>query len=449
MGKRMVDNNSSFNQNLCVDLSMQNGQPTENPEISHKKSGSLITLNFSRDEIKLDNSIVERAIGKLGRMPFLLFLFLCADFSREKLEETPEVYRLTFRNSDFLKSIQYTSDSGYREIKKYIEQLAAVRFSIPHWDKGELAGETITGLILDATIFKRGYTTVRIGKELAPYYYTTKVERDRTIARFNIIKGFKNIYSAKIYFLLARWRNIRGKKVLKTVDEIKEYLGIENVASYKEYKKLNQLVLAAAQKEINERSDMTFEYKGISKGPSTGRGRRQITHIEFSFSEKETKEKTELLTGEQISYLYELAENMVEGTGKTALEFYNYAFDKTAENCKNKKGFFKYMEKILLTGGAFLGKDSLRDDRFEESALEKTRKLQNNIIEKKRNERKQEALKRRRKSEEAAEEALRRQDEEERKRTLHKVKEKEDQNTSAENKNNPQTVITYNFLKSL
>ena len=98
------------------------------------------------------------------------------------------------------------------------------------------------------------------------------------------------------------------------------------------------------------------------------------------------------------------------------------------------------MEKILLTGGAFLGKDSLRDDRFEESALEKPGSCKTTSL-RKRNERKQEALKRRRKSEEAAEEALRRQDEEERKRTLHKVKEKEDQNTSAENKNNPQTVI--------
>ena len=306
----------------------------------------LKEFDFTKDEIKLDNSIVEKAIGGLNQNAFSLFSFLCADFCRENLVETPDIFKLTIKNSDFLNSIGYTSNSGYVDIKKYFKALQQTIFEIPYWDKGKLAGEVITGLILKSVIHKKGTTTVWITKELAPYYYTMKVERDRTIARYNILKELNSEFSSKIYFMLVRWRAAKGKKLVLEVERLKEMLGVKG--KYKDFYDFEKRTLTQAKKEINEKTDIIMDYKKLALGEASGKGRKPITHIEFSFKMKNEQEIEELLTDQQIEELLEIAEKRVIASDKTAKGLFDYAFAVTQENLINKKGFYKYMKKILL-----------------------------------------------------------------------------------------------------
>lgn len=348
----------------------------------------LKEFNFEKDEIKLDNSIVEKAIGTLNQNPFSLFMFLCADFSRENLIETPDLFKLTIRNSDFLNSIGYVANSGYTDVKRYFKELQQTVFEIPKWDKGELAGDVITGLILKSVTYKKGTTTVWIAKELAPYYYTMKVERDRTITRYNLLKAFNSEFSSKIYFSLVRWKSVRGKKVVFGLDELKEKLGVSG--KYKDFKEFNRCILEVSKKEINQKSDIIMDYKKLALGESKGKGRKPITHIEFSFVMKNQQNDIELLSEKQIRELMELAEKRTYGSDRTAKEFYDYALALTLEKCINNKGFFKYIKNVIKNDTSFLGQISMFTNPDVRAATQqKTIEVQNNILREKKEKREQ------------------------------------------------------------
>ena len=186
--------------------------------------------------------------------------------------------------------------------------------------------------------------TVYISDEMMPYLYEFN-KNGTTILKYNLMKLFDSYHSLRIYELLMRWQNTDHKKVTIELEDLKEKLGVKN--KYKLFAEFERNTLTVAKKEINEKSDILMDYKKLALGEAKGKGRKPITHIEFSFKFKQVKEAEELLTDKQIVELTKLCVERVKDTDKAPMALYDWAFAQTKEKVNNKKGFYKYMKAIL------------------------------------------------------------------------------------------------------
>lgn len=329
------------------------------------KKNKEFEFDFKKDEIIKHNRMIESAFGSLSLNSFKLLMFLSSYFSVENMVEMEESYKLSFRNKDFLESINYTSTKGYTEIKKYLRELKKADVELPEWEDGEIVGTVITGFIDNARVYnpntkyvKKGTTTIRIDKALIPYLYKLKVEKETTILRYELMKKFTSYYSARIYELLIRWKNSSHRKREFELKELKEKLGIKD--KYSDIRDLEKKVLKIAKREINEISDILMDYRKLAKEKT-----KRITHIEFTFKMKYEQEEKEILTDKQKDKLMEIASKRVIGSNKTAEDFYSYALGIALEKVNNKNSktaYFKYIESILKDDKVFIGQLSMFTD---------------------------------------------------------------------------------------
>jgi plasmid replication initiation protein len=215
-----------------------------------------------------------------------------------------------------------------------------------------------------------------------------QVERDRTITRYNLLKAFNSEFSTKIYYILVKWRSVKGKKITFTLDELKERLGVKG--KYATIKDFDKWVLEVAKREINQKSDIIMDYKKLALGEAKGKGRKPITHIEFIFTMKNQQNDTEILNEKQIRELMDLADKRTFGTEKTAKEFYDYALALALEKCVNNKGFYKYIKNIIKNDTSFLGQISMfTNPDVRAAAQKKSIEVQNSISREKKEKREQ------------------------------------------------------------
>ena len=90
---------------------------------------------------------------------------------------------------------------------------------------------------------------------------------------------FKSIHAIRIYELLKQYQDI-GERIL-SLDEIRECCGVKD--KLKQYVHLKTKLLLISQREINEKSDLTFEFEQIKNG-------RKIVAIKFILSKNKAYE---------------------------------------------------------------------------------------------------------------------------------------------------------------
>jgi len=88
---------------------------------------------------------------------------------------------------------------------------------------------------------------------------------------------FKSVHAIRIYELLKQYENI-GERTI-SIEEIKECCGVKN--KLKKYDHFEKKIILIAQREINSKSDINFEFERIK--PS-----RKITGIKFLISKNKT-----------------------------------------------------------------------------------------------------------------------------------------------------------------
>lgn len=301
---------------------------------------------MEKDLIKKDNRVIEGYLGGFDANTFKLLLFICTDLNKDTLTKTDEGYRMTFQTADFLETIGFSGERGFTEIRKYLQKLRSVTIVLPilSEDGTKEIGYAGVGFIDRFKVFKKGTMMVSISDEMMPYLYEFN-KNGTTILKYNLLKMFDSFHSLRIYELIMRWQNTKHKKVVIELGDLKEKLGVSG--KYKAFKDFEAKTLAVAKKEINEKSDVLMDYKKLALGEAKGKGRKPITHIEFSFKFKEAKEAENLLTDKQIVELTKLCVERVKNTDKTPMALYDWAFAQTKEKVVNKKGFFKYMKAIL------------------------------------------------------------------------------------------------------
>jgi plasmid replication initiation protein len=124
-----------------------------------------------------------------------------------------------------------------------------------------------------------GYVDVSFDPKLKPFFLHLK-DKFTTYKLENVMR-LRSIYSIRIYELLKQYQGV-GKRSI-TVESLRKMLGIEP-KEYDRYNDFKRYVLQVAHKEINEKTDISFDYREIKLS-------RKINELEFTITKKAAPDK--------------------------------------------------------------------------------------------------------------------------------------------------------------
>ena len=209
----------------------------------------------------------------LGEQRMVLMMICKIDYKDEAFKG----YVISIK--ELAETLQLNEDCAYREANVITDRLLKRILRIKRPDGSLLKCNWIA-----EAIHQPGSVTLTPAPSLRPYLLEL---RERfTIVPLNQIKGLRSQYSVRIYMLLRQYLGIGSFDL--DVDEFKAMLGIDD--KYQRFNELRRWVIEAAQKELNEKSDISFKLETIRKG-------KVISKLRFIIIKKKLKEVKTAKTG--------------------------------------------------------------------------------------------------------------------------------------------------------
>jgi len=194
-------------------------------------------------------------------------------------------HTLTVR--DFMELMGLTGNSNYKELQKITLGLMKKVLIIK---EPELKITTQVSWLNSARYEEgEGFIRLSFAPEMHPFLLNLK--KTFTVISLSDLMQFKSIHAIRIYELLKQYQDI-GERTL-TIVEIKEYCG--TLDRLKKYSDFEKKILLIAQREINEKSDIHFEFERQKHV-------RKIVGIKFIISKNKS---------------YELRNNSIKNTEET------------------------------------------------------------------------------------------------------------------------------------
>ncbi|MED3882950.1 replication initiation protein [Priestia megaterium] len=179
-------------------------------------------------------------------------------------DETLKTYR--FRAKDFIEIVGNKKGTGfYSYLKEIVNGLQTKILTIKEKGKQRNYNWVITSIYEE----NEGYITLQFHPSLK-YLFLELKEKFTSYQLENVVR-LNSVYSIRIYELLKQYERLRKREL--TLEELRHFLAIEPT-KYKQYGHFKSKVLAVAQKEINNKTDIHFEFVELKTG-------RKVTSIEF------------------------------------------------------------------------------------------------------------------------------------------------------------------------
>ncbi len=179
-------------------------------------------------------------------------------------DETLKTYK--FRAKDFIEIVGNKKGTGfYSYLKEIVNGLQTKILTIKEKGRQRNYNWVITSIYEE----NEGYITLQFHPSLK-YLFLELKEKFTSYQLENVVR-LNSVYSIRIYELLKQYERLRKREL--TLEELRHFLAIEPT-KYKQYGHFKSKVLAVAQKEINNKTDIHFEFVEIKTG-------RKVTSIEF------------------------------------------------------------------------------------------------------------------------------------------------------------------------
>jgi plasmid replication initiation protein len=179
-------------------------------------------------------------------------------------DETLKTYR--FRAKDFIEIVGNKKGTGfYSYLKEIVNGLQTKILTIKEKGRQRNYNWVITSIYEE----NEGYITLQFHPSLK-YLFLELKEKFTSYQLENVVR-LNSVYSIRIYELLKQYERLRKREL--TLEELRHFLAIEPT-KYKQYGHFKSKVLAVAQKEINNKTDIHFEFVEVKTG-------RKVTSIEF------------------------------------------------------------------------------------------------------------------------------------------------------------------------
>lgn len=163
----------------------------------------------------------------------------------------------------------------------------------------------------------KGHIKICVHKELKPYLLDLKSHFTRYCLKYVI--DFKSSYSIRLYEILKRFEH-NGDVTLE-LGRIKRMLGFKE-EEYSPYANFKAWVLLVAQKEISEKTDISFTFEEIREW-------KKVIALHFVITPNEKQDLTSFVEFEPESSNPEIAKKQPE------LDFFEALPDDTPENIKD------------------------------------------------------------------------------------------------------------------
>ena len=209
-----------------------------------------------------------------------IILYIVSKIQKEDTEL--KTYSLSIK--DFSEMMGLKGSPKYEEIEKVTKNLLSKVIEI-HEEDGLIQTHWLTRVKYN---YGQGTVEFNFPADLKPYLLMLK--REFTSYKLKNILELKSGHSIRMYELLKKWE-VR-KEVQIDLERLKEMLGIDS--GYGEYSNFKLRILKTAQKELEESTDISFNYKEIKKG-------RKVIALHFFITSKRTalENETQLLEMKQ------------------------------------------------------------------------------------------------------------------------------------------------------
>lgn len=157
---------------------------------------------------------------------------------------------------------------NYGQLRTATEELGSRMFGIDIKQEDETNKFRQMWLFQKVDYLKgKGAFEVMISEPAIPYFFDLK--NNYTAMRLKSLLGCKSKYAKRLYTLSCQWRSI-GRQPFEII-KLKQMLGILDKKGNDKYPQIGQFkekVLEVAKKQINENTDIKFDYKLHKKGRS-------------------------------------------------------------------------------------------------------------------------------------------------------------------------------------
>lgn len=198
------------------------------------------------------NELINARMNGFTVAQIRLFEMLIAQLEREQDDFHPQRIYLT----DFVAGIGTKHKGEFDRAREITKSL--MQHVIEIWDGDQLKQRNI----LHKADYdkKKPYVEIVFHPDLRPYLLQLK-EKFTTYDVRNIL-SLKKVHSIRLYQILKQ-HLYTGTRTFE-VEELKYILGVEN--KYKKYNDFKKYAVMAAQRELQEKCDITFEFEEIKKG---------------------------------------------------------------------------------------------------------------------------------------------------------------------------------------
>ena len=246
---------------IPVSINLKKMSPKE--KVKHTFKNSIIAIQH--------NNLVEAKYSMTLQQKRIM-IWLVSQIKPDDIDFKEHVLNIR----ELIKICQLSGESSYKEIKDITFSLIEKGIRIIDITDPENKREIQVSWLSSADYYK-GQVKLSFSPKLKPYLLQLK-EKFTTINVIDLMQ-FKSIHAIRIYELLKQYQDI-GERTLG-IEEIKECCGVKD--KFKQYIEFEKYLLLIAQREINEKSDIHFEFERIK--PS-----RKIVGIKFIISKNKAYE---------------------------------------------------------------------------------------------------------------------------------------------------------------
>jgi len=267
-------------------------------------------------------------------------------------------------------------ERNYDELKKATVGLVSKTATIQESD-GELQISFLASAKHYNKGMKKGMIRFRFDPSLKPYLLQLKEKF--TAFRLENTLNLRSIYSIRVYELLKQYEGIKKRKI--DLQEFREILGIKKT-EYKLYSNFKSRVILSAQRELQKKTDISFEFEEIKTG-------RSVTAILFKISKnKETEKPLDLFEDVLVKKMEQVVKFSLPKM-REIIDLYNdekieIALIHTKEKAeKNKNGYFIKLLEDPTFGFEEIEARKKREKRKEKESREYIKKLEEEAEQKK------------------------------------------------------------------
>lgn len=225
---------------------------------------------FNKKDLIIKSNQVIEASYQLSATEQRIVLAAISKIGRDATITDEEIYRVTVED---IKKLGIHEKTAYRDLKEGVNRLydRSINLAI---DEESIKMRWVQSIRF---LESRGVIGIRFTKEILPFI--SNLSREFTKYFLSDISGMNSAYAIRFYELLSQYRSI-GKREI-AVDDIRKMLELGK--RYPLFADLKRWVIDTAIDQINQHSPIHVTYEQKKTG-------RKITHILFSFKQKEIKE---------------------------------------------------------------------------------------------------------------------------------------------------------------